>query len=128
MNAQLRLQDDGNLVVYNGASQPLWGTSTQRINVGAPVCGNLTCDGSESCSTCEVGRRGRQSNDLPRRWRSNPHRSHQCDHCTRHHALVRRRAVRAYRRGSRKRSSPNRCDDHGSGRAESETGFGPFFL
>ena len=52
VGGELRLQDDGNMVIYNGAGQPLWGTFTQGIFVGGSVCGNLTCDGAETCATC----------------------------------------------------------------------------
>jgi hypothetical protein len=54
VGGELRLQDDGNMVIYNGAGQPLWGTFTQGIFVGGSVCGNLTCDGAETCATCAV--------------------------------------------------------------------------
>ncbi|MFT5694607.1 MAG: hypothetical protein ACI9QQ_000582 [Myxococcota bacterium] len=54
VGAELRLQDDGNMVIYNGAGQPLWGASTQGIFVGGSVCGDLTCEGAETCGTCAI--------------------------------------------------------------------------
>lgn len=50
--AQLFLQSDGNGVLYNGVGSALWQTSTQGLYVAGSSCGDLTCDGSETCSTC----------------------------------------------------------------------------
>ena len=50
--AQLWMQPDGNMVIYNGAGAPLWTTSTTGSFTGASVCGDFTCNGTETCSTC----------------------------------------------------------------------------
>jgi hypothetical protein len=50
--AQLRLQADGNMVIYNVSGAPLWASYTAGAFQGASVCGDLICNGSETCSTC----------------------------------------------------------------------------
>ncbi|HIF98835.1 MAG TPA: hypothetical protein EYQ54_17755 [Myxococcales bacterium] len=50
--AQLWIQPDGNMVIYNGAGLPLWASQTPGPFSGAAVCGDLTCNGAETCSTC----------------------------------------------------------------------------
>jgi hypothetical protein len=50
--AQIWLQDDGNIVLYNSAGLPLWTTNTPGDFVSQSYCGDLTCGGSETCSTC----------------------------------------------------------------------------
>ena len=52
--AQIWLQDDGNIVLYNGAGLPLWTTNTPGDFVSQSYCGDLTCGGSETCSTCSA--------------------------------------------------------------------------
>jgi len=52
--AELWLQGDGNLVLYNGVSEPLWTSNTAGTFVSESYCGDLSCGGSETCSTCEV--------------------------------------------------------------------------
>ena len=52
--AELRLQADGNLVIYNGAGQPLWTTGTPGQFENQWFCGDLSCNTTETCSTCPV--------------------------------------------------------------------------
>ena len=53
-NARLRLQEDGNLVVYNGAEEPLWETSTPGTFENVWICGDFSCNGTETCSLCSL--------------------------------------------------------------------------
>jgi len=50
--AELQLQADGNMVVYNGAGQPLWATFTPGYYANTWACGDSSCNGYETCSTC----------------------------------------------------------------------------
>ena len=52
--AQLRLQADGNLVIYNAAGQPLWTTGTPGQFENQWFCGDLSCNSTETCATCPV--------------------------------------------------------------------------
>ncbi|MDG2332908.1 MAG: hypothetical protein P8Q97_01665 [Myxococcota bacterium] len=50
--AELRLQADGNMVVYNGAGEPLWATFTPGTYPNTWACGDFSCNGYETCSSC----------------------------------------------------------------------------
>ncbi len=52
--AELWIQDDGNLVVYNGSGESLWTSNTPGTFVSDSYCGDLSCGGAETCSTCSV--------------------------------------------------------------------------
>ena len=52
--AEFWLQPDGNLVLYNDANEALWQSNTPGVFVSESYCGDLTCGGSETCSTCEA--------------------------------------------------------------------------
>jgi len=50
--AELWLQDDGNVVLYNDVGTPLWQSNTPGLFVAGASCGDLSCDGAETCSSC----------------------------------------------------------------------------
>ncbi|MEE3327115.1 MAG: hypothetical protein VX252_07275, partial [Myxococcota bacterium] len=54
VGAEFWLQDDGNLVIYNGSDESLWTSNTPGSFVSESYCGDLSCGGTETCSTCEI--------------------------------------------------------------------------
>ncbi|MDE0884179.1 MAG: hypothetical protein OSB70_01460 [Myxococcota bacterium] len=52
--AQLKVQADGNMVLYNGVGEPLWATFTPGTYPNTWACGDFSCNGDETCSSCAV--------------------------------------------------------------------------